>query len=205
MSRIARLSDDAFSMETSSPTAAQSAAEALRGETGVIDAVPGMESIVVIFDALSVPPETIRARLEAVATTAETPPERSPLTIPVRYGGDDGPDLAAIAEALGFSEDEVVRRHQESDHRVDMMGFTPGFAYVGGLHPSLAVGRRETPRVRLAAGSIGIAGGQTGIYALDGPGGWKIIGRTEASLFDPQADEPFAATPGRRIRFVKAS
>ena len=122
--------------------------------------------------------------------------------IPVCYGGAYGPDLGDISEQLGLSRDEIIALHSSREYRVDMLGFTPGFAFIGGLDDALNVPRRGEPRVRLEAGSIGIAGGRTGIYTLAGPGGWPLIGRTPMKLFDAHAEEPFGLRAGMRVRFT---
>src|SRR4029453_11750555 len=110
--------------------------------------------------------------------------------IPVHYGGSDGPDLADVALAAGLSEAEVVARHAGASYRVFMLGFLPGFAYIGPLDPSLARPRRATPRPRVPAGSVAIAGVLTGIYPMESPGGWHLIGRTTAKLFDAGGTPP---------------
>jgi KipI family sensor histidine kinase inhibitor len=120
----------------------------------------------------------------------------------VRYGGEDGPDLQAVASHHHISAREVVRIHADRDYTVFMMGFTPGFAYMGRLDDAIATPRLETPRTRVAAGSVGIAGAQTGVYPIDSPGGWRLIGRTSLRLFDPAADSPFLFSPGDTARFV---
>jgi KipI family sensor histidine kinase inhibitor len=122
--------------------------------------------------------------------------------IPVVYGGESGPDLMLVAEHAGMSPDEVILRHSAADYPVYMMGFTPGFPYLGGMDPRLAVPRLDTPRSRVPAGSVGIAGEQTGIYPLDSPGGWRIIGRTPLRLFDLEADPPCLLAPGDEVRFI---
>jgi KipI family sensor histidine kinase inhibitor len=121
--------------------------------------------------------------------------------IPMCYGGKFGPDLAAVAAHTGLSEAEVIRRHSAGSYRVFLLGFVPGFAYLGGLDPQLATPRRETPRARVEPGSVGIAGTQTGVYPLAAPGGWQIIGRTPLSLFRPQETPPTLLHPGDRVRF----
>ena len=126
------------------------------------------------------------------------------LGIPVRYGGEHGPDLAALATHAGISEDEVIARHCAVEYRVAMLGFSPGFPYLLGLDPRLAMPRLETPRTRVPAGSVGIGGAQTGIYPQAGPGGWRIIGRTALALFDPLHDPPTLLAPGDRVRFIAA-
>jgi inhibitor of KinA len=126
------------------------------------------------------------------------------IEIPVQYGNDDGPDLAALATHAGLGEDEVIARHCAVEYRVAMLGFSPGFPYLLGLDPRLAMARLDTPRTRVPAGSVGIGGAQTGIYPQAGPGGWRIIGRTTLTLFDPLHDPPTLLAPGDRVRFVAA-
>lgn len=120
----------------------------------------------------------------------------------VEYGGDAGPDLADVAHHTGLAADEVVRRHTAADYRVAMLGFAPGFPYLLGLDPALATPRLATPRERVPAGSVAIGGAQTGLYPQASPGGWRVIGRTDAVLFDPARDPPTALQPGDRVRFV---
>ena len=120
----------------------------------------------------------------------------------VRYGGEDGPDLASLAAHAGMSTSEVIERHVAVEYRVAMIGFSPGFPYLLGLDPALVMPRLQTPRTRVAAGSIGIGGGQTGIYPRSGPGGWRIIGCTTPVLFDPLRNPPSLLAPGDRVRFV---
>ena len=124
------------------------------------------------------------------------------IEIPVRYGGAHGPDLEEVAHQAGLSPADFAGRHAAGRYRVYMLGFTPGFAYLGGLDPALAAPRRSMPRTQVPAGSVGIAGEQTGIYPCDSPGGWQLIGRTDATLFDPGREEPCLFRPGDRVRFV---
>lgn len=122
--------------------------------------------------------------------------------IGVRYGGESGPDLEAVAEHAGLQPRQLVERHAAAEYRVAMLGFAPGFPYLLGLDPRLAMPRLSTPRLRVEAGSVGIGGAQAGIYPHPGPGGWRIIGRTDALLFDPARDPPSLLAPGDRVRFV---
>jgi KipI family sensor histidine kinase inhibitor len=124
--------------------------------------------------------------------------------IPVRYGGEHGPDLDALAEHAGLSPREAVELHAAAEYRVAMLGFAPGFPYLLGLNPRLSMPRLATPRQRVEAGSVGIGGAQAGIYPRPGPGGWRIIGRTDALLFDPARESPSLLAPGDRLRFVPA-
>jgi KipI family sensor histidine kinase inhibitor len=122
--------------------------------------------------------------------------------IPVAYGGEHGPDLAAVAVQAGISVEDVVSRHVSAEYSVAMLGFAPGFPYLLGLDASLAMPRLATPRTRVQAGSVGIGGAQTGIYPSAGPGGWQLIGRTPLRLFDAQSDPPCLLQAGDRLRFV---
>ncbi|GAA5010044.1 5-oxoprolinase subunit PxpB [Pseudoluteimonas lycopersici] len=122
--------------------------------------------------------------------------------VPVRYGGEHGPDLDAVAEHAGLSPRQVIELHADGEYRVAMLGFAPGFPYLLGLDPALSMPRLATPRTRVEAGSVGIGGEQAGIYPRPGPGGWRIIGRTEVVLFDPARDPPSLLAPGDRLRFV---
>jgi len=122
--------------------------------------------------------------------------------IPVQYGGEHGPDLADVAAHAGISIDAAIERHAGADYLVAMLGFAPGFPYLLGLHASLAMPRLSTPRQRVAAGSVGIGGAQTGIYPNAGPGGWRLIGRTPLRLFDALREPPSLLMPGDSVRFV---
>ncbi len=119
-------------------------------------------------------------------------------TIPVRY---DGSDLQHVAEQTGLSPSEVIRRHAESEYLVYLLGFAPGFAYLGDLHPSLVLPRRSSPRTRVPAGSIAIAGAQTAVYPLTTPGGWHLLGSTSLKMFDPARDPAALLKAGDRVRF----
>jgi KipI family sensor histidine kinase inhibitor len=124
------------------------------------------------------------------------------IEIPVRYGGEDGPDIDAVATHAGLSVDDVIALHCKNEYRVAMLGFAPGFPYLLGMDSRLAMPRLSTPRAQVAAGSVGIGGAQTGIYPRNGPGGWRLIGRTTMTLFDAAREPPAALAPGDRVRFV---
>ena len=171
---------------------------------GVQEIVPAYAALTVFFDPADADPEAIRARLAALA--ADLPPSRPPVlpagtlhTLPVRY---DGPDLDQVAARTGLTRDEVIRRHAGREYRVYLLGFAPGFAYLGDLDPALELARRPEPRVRVPAGSVAIAGSQTAVYPLATPGGWHLIGRTTIPLFDPAKDPPALLVPGDRVRFA---
>lgn len=180
------------------------------GLAGVTDLVPAYASLAIHYNpgawesAAGSPFAALAEALQSLLDRADecgTEPART-VEIPVRYGGEDGPDLAEVADQAGLSAAEYARRHAAGLYRVFMLGFTPGFAYLGGLDPALAAPRRAIPRTRVPAGSVGIAGAQTGIYPCASPGGWQLIGRTDATLFDPGLDEPCRFRPGDRVHFV---
>jgi KipI family sensor histidine kinase inhibitor len=169
---------------------------------GVRDIVPTYRSVAVFFDPLHTMLESVTASLED-ASKQPAPVERSKLTeVPVAYGGENGPDLPAVARYASASEEEVVRRHSSMTYRVFMLGFVPGFTYMGPVDESIAAPRHATPRANVPAGSVGIAGRQTAIYPQDTPGGWQIIGRTRTRLFDETRTPPFLFAAGDEVRFV---
>ena len=138
------------------------------------------------------------------AMAAPTSMSARVLEIPVRFGGEDGPDLATVARAAGLSESDAIARFCAPEYQVAMLGFAPGFPYLLGLDPGLAVPRLDTPRTRVPAGSVAIGGAQAGIYPREGPGGWRLVGRTPLGLFDPDRDPPALLAPGDGVRFVAA-
>lgn len=128
--------------------------------------------------------------------------DQATVTIPVMYGGEYGPDLEAAASFCGLSQQDLVRKHLDGHYFVQNLGFMPGFAYLGGLEPTLHIPRKSTPAVRVPAGSVAIGGSNTGIYPAACPGGWHIIGRTNVKLFDANAENPCLLQPGDCVRFV---
>jgi inhibitor of KinA len=125
--------------------------------------------------------------------------------IPVSYGGDFGPDIEFVAQAHNLTVEDVIRIHSRALYQIYMIGFTPGFPFLGGLPEDLKTPRLETPRPLVPAGSVGIANNQTGVYPIDSPGGWRLIGRTPLSLFNPSRENPFLYRAGDMIRFVRIS
>jgi len=171
----------------------------------VQEAVPSYRSLLVIHDPLRTSRERVVERLLALAEELEHQPaiaSHRVVRIPTCYGGTHGPDLLDVARLAGMTEEEVVRRHAAPSYLVHFLGFTPGFPYLGGLDPGLATPRLDSPRARTPAGSVAIGGVQTGIYPMESPGGWRIVGRTPLRLFDPRVTHPFLLAPGDRLRFV---
>ena len=170
---------------------------------GVVDAIPGMNNITVTLRDPQTQALDAIERLQRWWEESEAlEPESREMTIPVIYGGEDGPDLAEVARHCGLSEKQVVELHASVDYVVWFLGFQPGFPYLGGLPSQLAMPRRAEPRVQVPAGSVGIGGVQTGIYPLATPGGWQLIGRTPLALFSPNREEPILLRPGDTVRFV---
>ncbi|HAF48318.1 MAG TPA: allophanate hydrolase [Anaerolineaceae bacterium] len=170
---------------------------------GVREWVPAYSSVLVIFDPLLVEISKVKSWLKDCLENISNidAGKTRKLIIPVHYGGENGPDLAYVASYNHLSPGEVVRRHTAQTYHVGMMGFTPGFTYLLGLDPSLTTPRLKSPRTLVPAGSVGIAGGQTGIYPMESPGGWQLIGRTEMALFDPDHPPYFLLSPGDEVQF----
>ena len=209
--RIHPLGDTALVCEAAPPATLDcqrriwALAEHARLMPHVVEVVPGMNNLTIVFDPLEADYETLAAQLETGWEAVHaTEMESAEIEIPVRYGGVDGPDLAALAKHVGLSVDEVVKRHTEAEYIVFFLGFQPGFAYLGGLDASLHTPRRAAPRLEVPAGSVGIGGAQTGIYPATSPGGWQLIGRTSHVLFDPARPQPTLLLPGDRVRFTIA-
>ncbi len=180
------------------------ATRALAGIRGVVNLHPAYASVLVDFDPrLAVAEELQDAVEQALAQAEETDPEPPRLVeVPVRYGGEDGPDLADVARHHGLAPERVIELHAGADYLVYFLGFSPGFPYMGGLPAELATPRLAAPRKVVPAGSVAIGGSQTGIYPLASPGGWRIIGRTPARLFRPEDAEPTLLRMGDRVKFI---
>lgn len=171
----------------------------------VRDVVTAYRSVAVYFDPLVADDERMRQDLHRlIAATATTDAaDDAVVTVPVCYGAEFGPDLGEVAAFAGCSEQEVIDRHTALEYRVYMVGFVPGFPYMGTVDARIAAPRRQTPRVRVPTGSVGIAGLQTGIYPRETPGGWNLIGRTPLRPFDERRAEPCVFRAGSRVRFVR--
>ncbi len=164
---------------------------------------PAYATVLIDFDPLKLSHEELSATVDELIRlgVGAHPPTRA-VNIPVCYGGELGPDLAFVADHVGLPIEEVVRVHSSATYVVHFLGFSPGFGYLDGLPAQLECPRLESPRTRVSAGSVGIAGLQTGVYPLDSPGGWRLIGRTPLRMFDPLANPPTRLEPGDNVRFV---
>jgi inhibitor of KinA len=176
------------------------------------EVVPGFTTVTVHYDPtrLHMPDDPaltpydvmqrhVSSVLESVVDDAAI--DGNTVEIPVCYGGEFGPDLEQVASHTGLTTAEVIERHSTAAYRVHLLGFLPGFPYLGGLDPRLATPRRDTPRTAVPAGSVGIGGAQTGVYPLESPGGWQLIGRSPVVLFDPMRSPPTLLAPGDLVRF----
>jgi antagonist of KipI len=181
-----------------------SIADTLRREriTGVRDVVSTFHSVAVYFDPLAVDLAAVTAALERCSGVGPDAAAGRRAELPIVYGGEFGPDLEDVAAFAGCSQEAVIHRHASKTYRVFMLGFLPGFPYMAALDESIAVPRRATPRIRVPAGSVGIAQRQTGVYPCESPGGWQIVGRTPVDLFDPRNESPALLAPGDEVRFV---
>ncbi len=168
----------------------------------VEESIPGAASVLVVLRAGAAPSTRLLAVLDAPARERKAERVTRVHEIEVRYGGEAGPDLQEVASHHGLGERDVVELHTSASYVVGFLGFSPGFAYLIGLPRSLAMPRLATPRVRVPAGSVAIGGEFTAVYPRSTPGGWRIVGRAEVALFDPQADPPARLLPGDRVRFV---
>ncbi len=175
-------------------------------ERWVVDLVPGYASLMVIYDAVQAAPQQVQQWLtQTLATAQPEPARRHAIEVPVWYHPSVGMDLEPLAREKGLTVEELVALHTAPEYLVYMLGFRPGFPFLGGLDPRLFAPRLATPRVAVPAGSVGIGGQQTGIYPMKSPGGWRLLGRTPMKLFSLEKDPPFALGVGDRVRFVPIS
>ncbi len=168
---------------------------------GVRDVVPTFRSVAVYFDPLITDIRDVQASVERASMAPLADVQGRRVDIPVAYGGQWGPDLAGVAAFAGVTTDAVVKLHAERDYRVFMLGFLPGFAYLGSVEPAIAMPRHSTPRPRVRTGSVGIAGAQTAVYPLDSPGGWQVIGHTTTRMFDADRWPAALLSAGDSVRF----
>jgi inhibitor of KinA len=165
---------------------------------------PGYASLLIDFDPLRMTHDELTVVVEQMGSTGKVASDGNApvVTIPVCYDVEFGPDLLDVAQHAGLSVEEVIRLHSQPTYLVYFLGFSPGFVYLGGLPEALHTPRLATPRPSIAGGSVGIAGSQTGIYPVDSPGGWRLIGRTPMHMFNPEATPPTRLQPGDRMRFA---
>ena len=172
------------------------------------DIYPTYNSLVINYDNLTIDYQALKKKIESlvfeiIVNYDKNVSNDKVLEIPVKYGGEFGPDLKIMSKKLNISEESIINIHSSPIYRIYMIGFMPGFPYLGGLDERISFPRLSTPRIKVPAGSVGIAGKQTGIYPFESPGGWNIIGRTELSLFDVDANPPSLLSNFSQLRFVK--
>ncbi|MFD0903052.1 5-oxoprolinase subunit PxpB [Actinomadura sediminis] len=199
--RVLRAGDAALLVETDDLASAHRLDAALRDArpAGVVDVVPGERTVLVVAEP-GTDMDRLAGALPALPSPEDAEAGAEPVEIPVVY---DGADLEEVAELTGLSADEVARRHSDAWYTVAYLGFSPGFGYLTGLDPVLHVPRRESPRTAVPAGSVAIAGRYAAVYPSRSPGGWRLLGRTAAVLWDVERDPPSLLRPGTRVRFVR--
>lgn len=189
----ARLSDTVLALDAALTNAAPA---------GLLEVVPSYTGLSVHYDPLLLTPEQLKKTvMSLVSGEAADATLGRRWALPTVYGGQFGQDLESLASLHGMTMDEVVRRHSRVDYRVFMLGFMPGFAFMGGLDPALATERLASPRPRVDAGSVGIGGAQTGIFSIEAPSGWHMLGRSPVRVFDPRRSDPFLLAAGDLVSF----
>ncbi len=171
---------------------------------GVLDYIPSYNELMICYNPFIIGYRKLLDKLKQIDKDIENIELNDSVTIeiPVCYGGEYGPDLPEVARLNNITEYEVVQIHSSTEYLVFMLGFTPGFCYLGGMDNRIATPRKNTPRLMIPAGAVGIADKQTGIYPIESPGGWQLIGQTPVRLFDPAKEPEFLINPGDYIRFV---
>jgi KipI family sensor histidine kinase inhibitor len=198
---------DAIDPEINRKVRAMATAMDQETPTGVFEFIPTYRSIIIVYDPSQTDAVTLKDALSALEErlpNIEIPPPET-VEIPVCYGGDLGPDIGFVAKTHNLSIEDVIRIHSDSEYQIYMIGFTPGFPFLGGLPEVLHTPRLKTPRSRVPAGSVGIANAQTGIYPIESPGGWQLIGRTPVKLFAPAKANPFLLKAGNKLKFKPIS
>ncbi len=195
---------DGIDMEVNSRVASLAAAVRKAEIIGFLDTVPTYRSLAVYFNPVTTDVDALYSKLGKMASGQDAGKEggrRRIIVVPSLYGGEFGPDMADVAEHTGLTPEEVVTRHTAHDCYCYMLGFTPGYSYLGGMDPSLETPRLKNPREIIPAGSVAIGGKQTGIYSIASPGGWRLIGRTPMKMFDPDRDPAIFLEAGMWVRF----
>ncbi|ACB84728.1 5-oxoprolinase subunit PxpB [Natranaerobius thermophilus] len=170
---------------------------------GITEIIPTYRSLLIYYDEKYWDFETLSKKLVEIPHYLEEKeiPEPKTLNIPVVYGGEYGPDLEYVAEYNNLTSDQVIEIHHTTTYLIYMLGFVPGFTYLGGMSEKIATPRLKDPRAKIPEGSVGIAGSQTGVYPLESPGGWQLIGRTPLKFYDPNKEDPFLPKPGYHLKF----
>lgn len=170
---------------------------------GIVETVPTYRSLMIHYDPGVIQYKPLVKKLQALLGQLDkiVIPPSEVLEIPVLYGGETGPDLEFVAQHNGKTPEEVIKIHTSTEYLIYMLGFTPGFTYLGGMSDEIATPRLKTPRVKIPAGSVGIAGSQTGVYPIDSPGGWQLIGQTPVRMYDPDRETPILPQAGQYIKF----
>ncbi|NLC04256.1 MAG: 5-oxoprolinase subunit PxpB [Tissierellia bacterium] len=173
----------------------------------ISELIPTYRSILVIYNPLLIEYKSLIESLKEIANNLgdESKTEARIVELPTVYGGEYGPDIEFVAKHNNITVEEVIKFHSSTDYLLYMLGFTPGFGYLGGMRKEIETPRLQVPRTKIPAGSTGIAGSQTGIYPIDSPGGWQLIGRTPVRLYDPKAEVPILLNAGDYVRFVPIS
>mgnify|MGYP004655606945 FL=1 len=174
---------------------------------GITEMIPTFRSLLVSYDMLQISYSKLSVMLSVLSRELEMnrAAHRRIVKIPCCYGARFGADLTDMERLTGLSREEIIELHSSVDYKIYMLGFLPGFVYLGGLDKRLEVPRLDTPRVRIGKGAVGIGGNQTGIYPMDSPGGWRLIGGTPVDLYDPEREDPVLLRAGEYIRFVPIS
>lgn len=171
---------------------------------GIYEMIPTYRSLLIQYNPIEIEVNKLIEKLMEIEMSLDSIdlPKPRTIEIPTIYGGEFGEDLKFVSEHNGMSEDEVIKIHSSVDYRIYMLGFSPGFPYLGGMSEKIETPRLKTPRTKIPAGSVGIAGKQTGIYPMESPGGWQLIGKTPLKLYDPKSETPIILQAGDYIRFV---
>ncbi len=174
---------------------------------GIEEMLPAYRSLLITYRPEKMCYKSLKKKLEKYRQAEKTEGEgkKRIMLIPCCYGKEYGPDLEDMSRELGVSREEIIRIHGSVDYRIYMMGFLPGFVYLGGLDKRICIPRLKSPRLKIPAGAVGIGGDQTGIYPMESPGGWRIIGSTPLDLYDPQKEDPVLCRSGEYIRFIPVS
>jgi len=180
-------------------------AMASEGIIGIIETIPTYRSLMVIYEPMLIQLDELIDKVKSIESKMDEMklPDAKVIQIPTLYGGEYGPDIDFVAEHNKISSDEVIKIHTSMEYLIYMIGFTPGFPYLGGMNDKIATPRLQSPRGKIPAGSVGIADKQTGIYPIESPGGWQLIGRTPVKLYDSCRKEPVLLNAGDYIKFVQ--